>query len=168
MSCFRFLISACLFVCQDLFDHLEKDMETLNFPASASTGQSDNFHVTKDASVRHDTVAESNETGTGKQAVEKGSKRRKGKSTGNNKVEAAESDPDYQESALTKSKKNQKKGKVATSSQVSDSKLGPRKDMDRVKEGINSVIPEEWLIPKIASLIRDLGELGLSYYADDN
>lgn len=147
-----------LFVCQDLFDHLEKGIETLNLPAFASTGQSDNLYAIKDASVRHDMLPESNETGTGKQAVEKGSKKKKGKSTGNTKVEAAESDPDYQELAPTKSKKNQKKGKAPTSSQLSDSKLGLRKD-DR-KEDSHNAISEAWLIPKIMALIPDLEEQG--------
>ncbi|XP_027087980.1 E3 UFM1-protein ligase 1 homolog isoform X1 [Coffea arabica] len=144
---------------KDLFDHLEKGIETLNLPAFASTGQSDNLHVIKDASVRHDTLPESNETGTGKQAVEKGSKKKKGKFTGNTKVEAAESDPDYHELAPTKSKKNQKKGKAPTSLQLSDSKLGLRKD-DRMEESHNA-ISEEWLIPKIMALIPDLEEQGI-------
>ncbi|KAL3530680.1 hypothetical protein ACH5RR_010002 [Cinchona calisaya] len=145
---------------KNLFDHLEKEIETLNLPVFASS-VTDSFHASKDPSVRHDTMTDSNETGTGKQAVDKGSKKKKGKFAGSTKMEAADIDADYQESAPTKSKKNQKKGKVATSSQVSDSKLGPKKEIDRMKEDSHSVVSEEWLIQKIMSQIPDLEEQGL-------
>lgn len=150
---------------KDLFDSLEKETETLNLSGLACSGLSDDFHATKDAAAQHDAQAESNEASTvsaaSKPGTEKGSKKKKGKSIGNTKMEMAESALDYQESAPGKSKKSQKKGKVAASSQVSDSKSGPRKDAGRMKEESLNVISEEWLIQKILSLVPDIEEQGL-------
>lgn len=123
----------------------------------------EDIHAIKDAADPHDAIDKSKETSNastaGKTGTEKGSKKKKGKSTGNTKMEMAETDPDYQESAPSKSKKSQKKGK-ASSLQGSDSKPGPRKDTDRMQEESLSVISEEWLIQKIVSLTPDFEEQG--------
>ncbi|KAI5666111.1 hypothetical protein M9H77_15964 [Catharanthus roseus] len=150
---------------KDLFDRLEKETETLNLPGSASSRVCEDIHAIKDAADPHDAIDKSKETSNastaGKTGTEKGSKKKKGKSTGNTKMEMAETDPDYQESAPSKSKKSQKKGK-ASSLQGSDSKPGPRKDTDRMQEESLSVISEEWLIQKIVSLTPDFEEQGLA------
>lgn len=136
----------------------------MNLSGFAFSGLSEDVRATKDGAAQHNAQAESNEastvSATSKPGTEKGSKKKKGKSTGNTKVEIAESALDYQESAPSKSKKSQKKGKVASSSQVSDSKSGPRKDTGRMKEESLNVISEEWLIQKILSLVPDFEEQG--------
>ncbi|CAI9105271.1 OLC1v1004161C1 [Oldenlandia corymbosa var. corymbosa] len=149
---------------QVLFDRLENDTETLNLDPSASLGLSDSSQTNNDASS-NDALSGSNETGklglSGKQAPDKGSKKKKGKSMGNSKMEAAEVDLDYQETAPTKSKKNQKKSKVASSSHASDSRPGAKKDNDKTKEDSLNCISEEWLIQKIKPMVPDIEEQGI-------
>ncbi|XP_075093456.1 E3 UFM1-protein ligase 1 homolog [Nicotiana tabacum] len=144
---------------KDLFDRIEKEMETLSVPGLAGAGPVDEFRVTKDAKVGYDS-SEVNETrsdaGISKQASEKGSKKKKGKSSGNSKMEQAETGVDNQESAPSKSKKGQKKGKVSSGSQAADSNSGARKNEDSL-----GVISEEWVIQKITSLNPDFEEQGL-------
>ncbi|XP_009598257.1 E3 UFM1-protein ligase 1 homolog isoform X1 [Nicotiana tomentosiformis] len=144
---------------KDLFDRIEKEMETLSIPGLAGAGPVDEFRVAKDAKVGYDS-SEVNETssdaGMSKQASEKGSKKKKGKSSGNSKMAQAETGADNQESVPSKSKKGQKKGKVSSGSQAADSKSGARKDEDSL-----GAISEEWVIQKITSLNPDFEEQGL-------
>ncbi|CAK9143983.1 unnamed protein product [Ilex paraguariensis] len=153
---------------KDLFDRTEKEMQTFGPSGFSISGVSDDMHAVKDTKVEHDTSsnpAESNETGnesgTTKKASDKGLKKRKGKSTGNTKAGAAESGPDDQEPIPAKTKKNQRRGKVTSSLQVSDSKSGSRKDMDKMKEDSNSILSEEWLTQKIMALVPDFEEQGI-------
>ncbi|KAK6776870.1 hypothetical protein RDI58_027871 [Solanum bulbocastanum] len=146
---------------KDLFDRMEKEMETLSIPGLVGSGPVDEFRVAKDAKVGYDnSTIEVNETssdaGINKQALEKGSKKKKGKSGGNTKMAQAETGTDNQESAPSKSKKSQRKSKVSSGSQTSESKSGARKDEDSV-----GAISEEWVIQKITSLNPDFEELGL-------
>uniref|UniRef100_A0A3Q7J1S5 E3 UFM1-protein ligase 1 homolog n=1 Tax=Solanum lycopersicum TaxID=4081 RepID=A0A3Q7J1S5_SOLLC len=146
---------------KDLFDRMEKEMETLTIPGLVGSGPVDEFRVAKDAKVGYDnSTIEVNETssdaGISKQASEKGSKKKKGKSGGNIKMAQAETGTDNQESAPSKSKKSQRKGKVSSGSQTSESKLGARNDEDSV-----GGISEEWVIQKITSLNPDFEEQGL-------
>lgn len=133
-------------------------METLSIPGLAGAGPVDEFRVAKDAKVGYDS-SEVNETssdaGMSKQASEKGSKKKKGKSSGNSKMAQAETGADNQESVPSKSKKGQKKGKVSSGSQAADSKSGARKDEDSL-----GAISEEWVIQKITSLNPDFEEQG--------
>ncbi|XP_070043962.1 E3 UFM1-protein ligase 1 homolog isoform X2 [Nicotiana tomentosiformis] len=144
---------------KDLFDRIEKEMETLSIPGLAGAGPVDEFRVAKDAKVGYDS-SEVNETssdaGMSKQASEKGSKKKKGKSSGNSKMAQAETGADNQESVPSKSKKGQKKGKVSSGSQAADSKSGARKDEDSL-----GAISEEWVIQKITSLNPDFEEQGM-------
>ncbi|KAF3633355.1 E3 UFM1-protein ligase 1 -like protein [Capsicum annuum] len=146
---------------KDLFDRMEKEMETLNIPGLVGAGPVDEFRVAKDAKVGNDnSTGEVNETssdaGISKQTSEKGSKKKKGKSGGNTKMAQAETGADNQESAPSKSKKSQRKGKASSGSQTSDSKSGARKDEDSL-----GAISEEWVIQKITSLNPDFEEQGL-------
>ncbi|XP_060170255.1 E3 UFM1-protein ligase 1 homolog [Lycium barbarum] len=133
---------------KDLFDRMEKEMETLSIPGLVGAGPVDES--------RDNSTSEVNETssdaGISKQASEKGSKKKKGKSSGNTKTAQAETGADYQESAPSKSKKSQRKGKVSSGSQTSS---GARKDEDSL------AISEEWVIQKITSLNPDFEEQGL-------
>ncbi|CAN4119993.1 unnamed protein product [Withania somnifera] len=146
---------------KDLFDRIEKEMDTLSIPGLAGSGPVDESRVAKDAKVGYaNSASELNETssdaGISKQASEKGSKKKKGKSGGNTKMAQAETGADYQEAAPSKSKKSQRKGKVSSGSQTSDSKSGARKDDDSL-----GAISEEWVIQKITSLNPDFDEQGL-------
>ncbi|KAK4709585.1 hypothetical protein R3W88_030510 [Solanum pinnatisectum] len=146
---------------KDLFDRIEKEMETVSIPGLVGSGPVDEFRVAKDAKVGYDnSTIEVNETSSdasiSKQASEKGSKKKKGKSGGNTKMAPAETGTDNQESAPSKSKKSQRKGKVSSGSQTSESKSGARKDEDSV-----GAISEEWVIQKITSLNPDFEEQGL-------
>lgn len=139
---------------------MEKETETLSIPGLVSSGPIDEFRVAKDSKVGYDnSTSEINETSSdasiSKQASEKGSKKKKGKSGGNTKMAQAETGADIQESAPSKSKKSQRKGKVSSGSQTSDSKSGARKDEDNV-----DAISEEWVIQKITSLNPDFEEQG--------
>ncbi|KAK2999952.1 hypothetical protein RJ639_023147 [Escallonia herrerae] len=140
---------------KDLFDRLEKEMETLTLSVP-------DLHPAKDVKFGNESssdLAESTETGSesgfSKQVLEKGSKKKKGKSLGNTKMVAAESLPDNQESVSTKSKKNQRKGKATSSSQISDSKSGSRKDVEKIKEDDFTEFSKERLIQKILTLVPD-------------
>ncbi|KAJ8551797.1 hypothetical protein K7X08_028240 [Anisodus acutangulus] len=136
---------------KDLFDRMEKEMETLSIPGLTGAAPVDESRVAKDAKVVYDnSTSEVNETSSD---AGKGSKKKKGKSSGNTKMGQAETEADNQESAPSKSKKSQRKGKVSSGSQTSDSKSGARKDED--------AISEEWVIQKITSLNPDFEELGL-------
>lgn len=146
---------------QDLFNRLEKEIENINLSVYAGTGIAD--ENTKEAAFRHDTLGESNDARnvTGKPSSEKGSKKKKGKATGNARSEAAEVEAEYQESAPSKSKKNQKKGKVAAPSKNTDAKLGPKRDVDRIQDDSLSILSEESLIQKIVSINPEFEELRL-------
>lgn len=150
-----------------MYDRIEKDLENLNITGLSAAGSLDSPHVTKDAKQGHDdssSVADQdeydNQSGIGKSASEKGSKKKKGKATGNAKAGTAESVPEFQESTAAKSKKKQKKGKVVPSAQVSDSKSGAKRDADRLENP--GFLSEDSLVQKIMSMIPDLEEQGLS------
>ncbi|KAK3028723.1 hypothetical protein RJ639_038614 [Escallonia herrerae] len=145
---------------KDLFDRLEKGMETLNLSVP-------DLHPAKDVKFGNESssdLAESTETGSesgfSKQVLEKGSKKKKGKSLGNTKTVAAESLPDNQESVSTKSKKNQRKGKATSSSQISDSKSGSKKDVEKMKEDDLTEFSKERLMQKILTLVPDFEDQG--------
>lgn len=97
-----------------------------------------------------DTISE---IGSGKQA-DKGSKKKRGKSSGNQTTSANESSMNTQESSAVKSKKNQRKGKDS-----SDSKATGKKESVKTRE--DNIPPEEWVRQKIAVLVPDFEEQGL-------
>nr|GMD22587.1 E3 UFM1-protein ligase 1 homolog [Ipomoea batatas] len=139
---------------KDLFDSIEKELETLNLSMLASSGTHDELHASKGTTS---SLADSNETGNdgggNKQAMEKGSKKKKGKSAGNTRAGAAEAGLDNLDSAPSKSKKNQKKGKGSSTSQEVSSKLNAKKEEDP-----SYLISEEWITQKIVTLNPDFEE----------
>lgn len=142
-----------------IFDRMEKEMESLS-------GAFDGLHLVKEAKVGHDSSRvivsdEIGQSGSHKQAMEKGSKKKKGKSTGNTKTAAAESGSDNQESVPTKSKRNQRRGKDTSSLQISELKIGAKKDSEKSKEENISIPSEEWVMDKIMVLIPDFEEQGI-------
>ncbi|CAL5389012.1 unnamed protein product [Camellia sinensis] len=149
---------------KDLFDRMDKEMETLNLFGHSSSGLRDDMHATKEAKPRNElssSLTESNEIGNeigaSKQGFEKGSKKKKGKSAGNAKTGAVETSPDNQEPIPAKLKKNQRKGKDASSLQMLDAKSGAKKESDKKKEE-NLSLSEEWLIQKIMLLVPEFEE----------
>ncbi|XP_042501540.1 E3 UFM1-protein ligase 1 homolog [Macadamia integrifolia] len=146
---------------KNVFDQLEKEMESLFHSSLAVQGLCGDLLLVGEAKVGIDSTrrGELNETGNeSKHAVEKGSKKKKGKATGNTKTGAAESDLDNQENLPTKSKKNQRKSKDSGSSQVSEGNSGARKDLDRMQEDNYNVPSEEWIMQKILMLVPEFEE----------
>lgn len=150
----------------DLFNRVEKDMETFHVSGLTITGLPEDSQPAKDSKQGRDDVSSladpddfDSQSGISKPMPEKGSKKKKGKSMGNVKAGGSEIVPEFQESAFTKSKKNQKKGKVIPALQVPDSKSGSKKESNRMDNPI--FLSEESLIQKIKELIPDLEEQGL-------
>ncbi|XP_040992719.1 E3 UFM1-protein ligase 1 homolog isoform X2 [Juglans microcarpa x Juglans regia] len=143
-----------------VYDWMEKEMESFSVSGSSGIVLSDDSHLVNIARVGNDSgrVIESNETGnepaSSKQPIEKGPKKKKGKS-------AAESGSDNQEYVPTKSKKSQRKGKDSSSLPVSDSKPGAKKESVKIKEENLSVPSEEWVMHKIMTLVPDFEEQGI-------
>jgi hypothetical protein len=138
---------------------MEKEVESFSVSGSSGVMLSDESHLVNVAKFGHDSsrLTESNdagsETASNKQAIEKGPKKKKGKSAGNVISGAAESGSDNQEHVPTKSKKNQRKGK--------DSKIGAKKESVKTKEDNPSIPSVEWLMQKIMTLVPDFEEQGL-------
>ncbi|XP_011089402.1 E3 UFM1-protein ligase 1 homolog [Sesamum indicum] len=151
---------------KNLFDNIEKELENLNVSGFSTAGLSEGSHPKKNATHGHDDSSSladpgeyDNQNVISKSASEKGSKKKKGKATGNAKAGSAESVPESQEPTGTKSKKKMKKGKVIPAMQVSDSKSGGKRDNERMDDP--GFLSEESLIQKIMSLIPDLEEQGM-------
>lgn len=83
--------------------------------------------VGRESSRLNESIEMASDGGANRQA-DKGSKKKKGKATGNAVVNLSESGADNQEQTSTKSKRGQKRGKD-TSAQTSDSKTGSRKEL---------------------------------------
>ncbi|KAJ4969881.1 hypothetical protein NE237_002980 [Protea cynaroides] len=149
---------------KNVFDQLEKEMETFCHSSLSGQGLSRDSFIVGEAKVANDSAHRTelsetgNESGGNKHAVEKGSKKKKGKATGNTKTGAAENDLDNQEKLPTKSKKNQRKSKDSGSLQVSDGKSGARKDSDRMEEENQNVPSEDWIMQKILMLVPEFEE----------
>ncbi|XP_042067993.1 E3 UFM1-protein ligase 1 homolog isoform X2 [Salvia splendens] len=147
---------------KNLFDSIQKEMENISLAEHTAVGPSDGSHLIKDARQGNDDSSNltdqdeyGNQNGIGKSASEKGSKKKKGKATGNVKAGSAESGMELHEST----KKKQKKGKANPGAQVSDPKSGSKKDTERLDQP--SFLSEKSLIKKIMSMIPDLEEQGL-------
>lgn len=141
---------------------MEKEIETFSGSESSGIMLSDDFHETK---VGHGRFAESNEivseTGSSKQSVDKGSKKKKGKSSGSMAASATESGLDNQENFPMKSKKNQRKGKDNSSLQVLDSKASVKREPVKTKEHNLKIPSEEWIMQKLTLLVPELADQGL-------
>ncbi|CAN6559679.1 unnamed protein product [Malus baccata var. baccata] len=146
---------------KDVYDRLEKEMETFSVSVPSSTVVSDDLRETK---VGHDTSrsTESNETvsdsSSNKQAAEKGSKKKKGRGAGSMITGPAESELDNQDNVPTKSKKNQRKGKNISSGQAAESKAAAK--LVKIKEENLNVPSEDWVMNKITALVPDFEEQG--------
>lgn len=142
-----------------------KELETLGVPGSSGTGIPGDLQIANEAKIGYDSsrLSESNELvsdGGGNKHADKGSKKKRGKATGNAVANQSESGPENQEQTSTKSKKSQRRGKD-TSSQMSASKPGSRKESLKMKEDNLSSPSEEWIMQKITALIPDFEEQGL-------
>ncbi|KAH9701045.1 E3 UFM1-protein ligase 1-like [Citrus sinensis] len=151
---------------KDVYDRVEKEVESFGLSGSSGIMPSDDSYLIKEAKVGQDTnrSSEASETSSEsghKNVLEKGSKKKRGKSGGNVKSGATESGADDTEYIPTKSKKNQKRGKDTPPSQVSDSKPGAKKDGGKLQEGNLNVPSEEWVIQKIMMLNPDFEEQGI-------
>ncbi|XP_045832965.1 E3 UFM1-protein ligase 1 homolog [Trifolium pratense] len=150
---------------KDICDRMVKELETLAISRSLGTAKPGDLPIANEVKAGYDSsrLSESSEmasdSGSNKHA-DKGSKKKKGKATGNALANQSESVPDKQEHTSTKSKKNQRRGKD-TSSQTSDSKPGSRKESLKMKEDDLSSPSEEWIMEKITALIPDFEEQGL-------
>ena len=140
-------------------------METFSHSGSSTIVLSEDSHLVKEAKAGQDLSKSSepfetgSESGNRKRGTEKGSKKKKGKSSGTKTV-STEGDSENEDYIYTKSKKNQKKGKDMSSSQVADSRKGAKKDSIKMQE--ESVPSEEWLMQKLSILVPDFEEQGLS------
>ena len=126
---------------------------------SGVSGSAGDFQVSNEAKLGHESsrLNDSNEMasdGGANRLADKGSKKKKGKATGNTVANLSESAADNQEQTLTKSKRGQKRGKD-TSSQT-----GSRKELLKMKED-NPGPSEEWIMQKITALVSDFEEQGL-------
>ncbi|XVE59187.1 hypothetical protein DITRI_Ditri05aG0025200 [Diplodiscus trichospermus] len=149
---------------KDVYDRVEKEMETLSHSGSSPVMLSEDSHPVKEAKAGQDLSKSSelletgSEGGNSKRGSEKGSKKKKGKSSGTKSV-SVEGDFENEDYIPAKSKKNQKKGKGTTSSQVADSRKGAKKESIKTQEDI--VPSEEWLMQKLAILVPDFEEQGI-------
>lgn len=148
-----------------------KELETLSASRSSGTAKPGDLQIANEARVGYDSsrLSESNEMvgdGGGNKHADKGSKKKRGKASGNAVANQSESGPDNQEHASTKSKKGQRRGKD-TSSQMSDAKPGSRKESLKMKEDNLNSPSEEWIMQKITALIPDFEEQGLMILTSD-
>ncbi|KAK9734881.1 hypothetical protein RND81_04G169200 [Saponaria officinalis] len=140
---------------KDVFSRLEKDMPALAVAPFSTPTLGDGKQQSKESKGGRDSarLSELNEESGGRAGTERGSKKKKGKSTGNNKSFATEVESDNQEVISTKFKKNQRKAKDSSASQISESK--------RSKENSVDVPSEDWIIDKILTLVPELEEQGI-------
>ncbi|KAI3806361.1 hypothetical protein L1987_22262 [Smallanthus sonchifolius] len=139
---------------KDLYERMEKDLDTINL-----SGLTDEFHVTKVTKLGQETSSTpdlndtSSESGSTKQAADKGSKKKKGKSNTNTKT--VDNSPDKQDHVPTKSKKNQRKSKGTSSS------LGPDPKSTKIKEESLGIFSEEELCQRLTEIVPDFEDQGV-------
>ncbi|CAJ1979395.1 unnamed protein product [Sphenostylis stenocarpa] len=149
---------------KDICDRIVKELETLGVSVSAGYTMHGEVQVPSEAKVGHESsrlnesIEMASDGGANRQA-DKGSRKKKGKATGNTVVNPSESGAENQEPTLSKSKRGQKRGKD-TSAQTSDSKMGSRKESVKMKEE-NLSPSEEWIMQKITALVSDFEEQGV-------
>uniref|UniRef100_A0A2P2K1N6 Uncharacterized protein MANES_04G029200 n=1 Tax=Rhizophora mucronata TaxID=61149 RepID=A0A2P2K1N6_RHIMU len=138
---------------KDIQPLMEKEMEAFNLSAASGQALTEDSWLVKDAKLRNDSgrMSDVNETGNER-------KKKKGKSTGTKIVASPPQDEEY---VPIKSKKNQRKAKETSSTQVSDMKMGGKKGSINKQEDNPSVPSEEWLMQKIMTLVPDFEEQGM-------
>lgn len=147
---------------KDLYERMEKDLDNISL-----SGLTDEFHVTKAAKSGQETSGApdfndaSSESGSHKQAADKGSKKKRGKSSTNTKTGAPDNNnnnnSENQEPVPTKSKKNQRKNKVTSSS----SSHGSDPKSNKTKEENLGIFSEEELCQRITELVPDFEDQGV-------
>lgn len=148
---------------KDVFDQINKEADVFINTRSPSQRLIDISHSANEKKAGHDS-SQFNETvdngGGSKHVSEKGSKKKRGKSTGSSKMVPGENILDNQESLPTKAKKNQRKNKGISLSQASDAKSGVKTDSDKsIDENLN-IVSEEWIMQKLLHLFPDFEGLG--------
>ncbi|KAK9065902.1 hypothetical protein SSX86_015304 [Deinandra increscens subsp. villosa] len=139
---------------KDLYERMEKDLDTISL-----SGLSDEFHVNKVAKSGQETSSTpdfnetSSESGSTKQAADKGSRKKKGKSNTNTRT--ADNSSDNQDPVPTKSKKNQRKSKGTSSSH------GPDPKSNKIKEESLGIFSEEELCQRLTELVPDFEDQGV-------
>ncbi|KAK4255002.1 hypothetical protein QN277_008065 [Acacia crassicarpa] len=144
-------------------EHLVKEMETLGVSGSSGIKMFSDSLVANVGKIGQDLIRsnESNETaldGSAIKHVDRGSKKKKGKASGNMVANVSDSAAEIPEQTSTKSKRSQRRGKETFSSQLSDSKIGSRKESLKVKEDSLSSPSDEWIMQKIMTLVPDFEE----------
>ncbi|KAF9591820.1 hypothetical protein IFM89_008470 [Coptis chinensis] len=141
----------------DVFERIEKEMGK-----PSCQGFNENSLVVNESKVGHhsdmftESIEGGAEVGSSKFVLEKGSKKKRGKATGNTKTGALQSGNLDQENLPMKTKKNQRKGK----DQVSDTKSGAKKDSDKTKGDNPNIFSKEWVVEKLLVLVPDFEGLG--------
>lgn len=117
--------------------------------------------VGHDSSKFADLDKTGNEMGSSKHGTDRGSKKKRGKSSGTVTASVAETGTNTQESSTSKSKKNLRKGKDTSFSQASDPKAAVKKESVKTKEDNDNMPSEEWIMQKITLLVPDFDEQGI-------
>ncbi|KAJ8505791.1 hypothetical protein OPV22_006677 [Ensete ventricosum] len=150
---------------KDLFERLEKEMDTLSY-MNLSQGLSSDVRSTSVVKVGVSSGQNTEQkeigdaVGSKHNAPEKGGKKRKGKHTGSAKTGASEDNLENQENFPSKFKKNQQKNKNAGSLDVFDAKSTAKKSSGKSKDDCLDVPSEDWIKQKILLLAPELEELG--------
>lgn len=152
-----------------MFDKLEKELETLNHTFLTIQLKSSDLRQPKDhaagdkADEFYESKSAGGDSGSGKNHLQKSSKKKRGKATISGKAATAETDPDIQENISSKTKRNRRKGKDTGSADNSEPKSGAKKGSSKEKEGTINIPSEEWVLQHILSLFPDLEGLGGLY-----
>ncbi|CAL9044027.1 unnamed protein product, partial [Musa banksii] len=150
---------------KDLFERLEKEMDTLSY-MNLSQGLSSDVQSTSvvkvgvSAGQNTEQKEIGDDVGSKHNAPEKGGKKKKGKHTGSAKAGASEDNLESQENLPSKFKKNQRKNKNAGSLDAFDAKSISKKSSGKSKDDSLDVPSEDWIKQKILLLAPELEELG--------
>ncbi|KAI4382356.1 hypothetical protein MLD38_008330 [Melastoma candidum] len=139
---------------KDLYDRLEKEMDT--FLGSASGYSNDYSAVAYTSSASSDLNEAVKESSSSGNIVEPGGRQKRGKATSTVKADMVDSseNADYLPS---RSKKNQKKSKDLSRLHASESKAGAKKEHKSAEE-LPSVPSKEWIVQKVLTLCPDFQE----------
>ncbi|XP_010520295.1 PREDICTED: E3 UFM1-protein ligase 1 homolog [Tarenaya hassleriana] len=129
-----------------IYDQIEKEAEAFSAQAPAASLI---YHSSKSSEPTETTLV-----------TEKGSKKKKGKSAGAKSV-TIETVVDEEEDARPKSRRNQKKGKDASLSQMPVSKMGGKKESATVQEANHGIPSDVWIMQKITNLVPEFEEQGI-------
>ncbi|KDP44170.1 hypothetical protein JCGZ_05637 [Jatropha curcas] len=129
---------------KSVYDRMEKEMDSFLL--------NDKPDFVQEVKAKNDSGRSNELSDTGNEK-----KKKKGKTTGKKTAESIPDDEDY---IPAKSKKNQRKGKDASSTQVSDTKTGAKKEARMQEDNLN-VPSEKWVMQKILTMVPDFEEQGI-------